>query len=748
MNSYLVYRASYYLMLTAASTAMCADPTDDRGGWFLPPLVAVAGFIAFFTVDRNPGWSLPRGLATLLGIGSLGLLYLEYSLDENQAIRCLGHWLISLQLIKYFLPKSIEDDWVLFMVGLMQVLIGSVINVGDQVGVWLFVWAVLAVWVLGQFFLQREARRFLAPDVKTRAPMQPLPRDPYTSLFDSAYFAATLRVLAMTLALGFFVFLLLPRQQGAARSRFGTPTVKHLTGFDEEVALGQLGEILENDTPVMTVEFSDGEKAPTAPPAEPLWRGVTLNNYDKGRWRRQALRSTMMRTFPSYHGRRKVLRQTIKLEPNDSQTLFGIRPFVAVEGNPRVPPQLNPPEGTAFRPEGRGSFDYEVISDPDPTVPQVGEVAPTEDRIKNVLLEVPDDVRPRLAAIAKPVLDKITGEGPDVVKRRAMALEAFLLDPSVFAYSLEMNVVDPSIDPVVDFLVNRKQGHCEYFASALALLLRTVDIPSRLVNGFKGGDWNDFTQSMTVRQKHAHSWVEAYLGRDAEGRPIWLSLDPTPGNEREKSIAQVGGISSNFRGFTDLFRYIWVFYILGYDSNRQARLYSPLKLMFQKIRDGYVIMWHWAAETFAGLFHFRNLQSLISIKGFIVSFLVLCLVAALTKGAIWLIKRLLVWWRGPIDDAAGATPGTHFYRRLAHLLAQYDLKRSPAETQNEFAHRAYRFLSGQGEGRREVAELPEKVVEAFYQVRFGHRDLPPETLAELERSLDRLEARLNEPAAG
>ncbi len=88
-----------------------------------------------------------------------------------------------------------------------------------------------------------------------------------------------------------------------------------------------------------------------------------------------------------------------------------------------------------------------------------------------------------------------------------------------------------------------------------------------------------------------------------------------------------------------------------------------------------------------------------------------------------------------------------FYRRLAHLLAEYDLKRSPAETQGEFAHRAFRFLNGRGEGGQEVAALPERVVQAFYQVRFGDRDLSPETLEDLERSLDLLEARLGEPAA-
>ena len=137
--------------------------------------------------------------------------------------------------------------------------------------------------------------------------------------------------------------------------------------------------------------------------------------------------------------------------------------------------------------------------------------------------------------------------------------------------------IDPSLDPVEDFLVNRKEGHCEYFASALALLLRSIDIPSRMVNGFKGGDWNELTQTMNVRQKHAHSWVEAYagLGRRIGSRSGSPSIR-LPSTERQESIAQVGGLAGNFRPLTDLIRHIWVFYIVGYDGDRQDRLlYTP-----------------------------------------------------------------------------------------------------------------------------------------------------------------------------
>ena len=226
-------------------------------------------------------------MVNILAVGTLGLLFLEFRSHDTQGIRCLGHWMIYLQLIKYFLPKTAEDDWFLFLLGLTQVLIGSVINQGDMVGAWLFVWAMLAVWVLGLFFLQREIRRFRM-DTEAGAASGQSAQDPYRGLFDVPFAGTTLRTLALTMVLGGLVFLLLPRQVGATRSWSSGTMARHLTGFDEEVKLGQLGEILENDSVVMSVEFTDENRTSLHLPGEPLFRGVTLSRYEKGgRWRRQ-----------------------------------------------------------------------------------------------------------------------------------------------------------------------------------------------------------------------------------------------------------------------------------------------------------------------------------------------------------------------------------------------------------------------------------------------------------------------------
>ncbi len=595
MNSYLVYRGSFYLMLVVASLALVGDSAEGQFAKLYTMAVAVCGIAAFFTVDLHRRWALPRPLANVAGCRDPGLVYLEYKVDETQMIQSLGHWLIYLQLVKYFLPKTAEDDWFLFLLGLMQVLIGSVINQSDQVGTWLFLWAMLAVWVLGQFFLQREAHRLLPARTDTAESYLASPLvDPYHGLFDVPYVLATIRVLATTLALGGLIFLVLPRRAGATRNQANAPMSRHLTGFDEEVQLGQLGEILENDSVVMTVEFTDEDDKTIRPADEPLWRGVTMLRYDKGRWHRQSKPTQSVVSFQDQRHRparsRKRIHQKIKLEPNDSATLFGIRPMLDASSAHKFAPHLSTNDGTLFRPDSRGGdYDYDVTSDPDPNAYQPHESPPgNSDRL---LRSVPAELLPRLREIAEPLVEMIKPEGRKGIEARARKLESYLRDSGQFSYTLEMDVMDRRLDPVEDFLVNRKKGHCEYFASALALLLRSVDIPSRMVNGFKGGDWNELTETMNVRQKHAHSWVEAFVGmgperiRPPSGSP-WTRRPPRNAIE---SIAHVGGLAGNFRPLTDVIRHIWVFYIVGFDGERQNRLlYAPMRTIIQEVRNQYV----------------------------------------------------------------------------------------------------------------------------------------------------------------
>ncbi len=752
MSFNYLYRISFYAMLVSASFVLSIDVLDNRSAIIYPFGVAVASLLAFFTVDRDPSLGISSLLADLLAVIVTALAIVEWRSDDTQLVLALGHWLIYFTVIYMFRRKTASGDEVMFRLGLFQVLVGTVLSQSDVTGAMLFLWAILTLWVLGLMNLQREAVR--AQEIVNVEKAVAGPKELYPGLLNPSFLFSTLRVTITTLALGGVIFLAMPRSLNMAKPEGKDVGGQHLTGFDEEIQLGQMGEILENDTVVMSVETFDEKGNKTMPPGEPLWRGVTMAHYEKGRWKRQ--RSLGNGTFPTASIRpatpRGFFRQQIKLEANDSKALFGIRPMVEVSVSRGVQPVVNTIDGTVYRDDPKpGTYDYEVRSFRDTEIPQPGEKPPGPD-VELRLKEMPDDLRARLQAIAEEVIARrVRPEDRSDLRKRAEALEWYLRDSGTFSYTLKLDSDDKTIDPVLDFLLNRKEGHCEYFASALAMLLRAVEIPSRVVNGFKGGDWNDLAMVMNVRQKHAHSWVEAYLGVEPgpERPPRWLTLDPTPGNERDASVARVGGFRSNFRQFSDFIRFIWLFYVVGYNSERQnALLYGPIRGLIREARAGFVIMGQWFQKTYSrglGLLHFPDAKSFFSLRGFLVTFIPLFMLVGMFRFSSWLWRKLWRWYRGPIEENSALSPGAAQYRRLAQLLGKLGLERPQSQTQYEFARNASALLSERGAQTQAVADVPGLVVDAFYSVRFGERDLPPGATETLESRLDALENTLNEP---
>ena len=132
-------------------------------------------------------------------------------------------------------------------------------------------------------------------------------------------------------------------------------------------------------------------------------------------------------------------------------------------------------------------------------------------------LQLPEKLDPRVGRLATAMI-----VNAQAVNRfdAAKAIESALQND--YGYSLQMKA--GGVDPLTDFLFNVKAGHCEYFSTAMAILLRTHGIAARVVNGFLPGEYNDAANAFTVRQSDAHSWVEVYF---PESR-AWVTFDPTP----------------------------------------------------------------------------------------------------------------------------------------------------------------------------------------------------------------------------
>jgi transglutaminase-like putative cysteine protease len=766
-----LYRASMYVMLTLATLVLSINATDyNRFAMLFPLGVALAGVAAFVTVDRHPKQGLARDLANFLALGSFLVAMAEYQGESTALPLALGHWLVYLQLVKMFLPKTIEDDWFLFLVGLVQVVIGVVLSQSTEVGGLLMLWALVSLWTLGLFHLQREARRSQPAEGVSVLP-PPHRENPYPGLFNFGFVLSGLLVALTTLALGGIVFLMIPRWGSASTTPTASRPARNLTGFSEEVELGRMGEILENDAVVMTIELLDGRDRRVRPDPDLLWRGVTMARYGLGRWSRQGGRTIAVERarFPVLDDE-QMLKQRIQLEPTQTNALFALRPIYGVRAR-GTDLLMNIRDGTVFRGDteaGAGGGEptpvttlrYEVLTSrtggpqPDEAYPTnhatsrqitrkllgpLNTLMPLPD-VDIELLEVPEDIAPRLGELALEVLGD-DREAPST--RRARKLESHFRDSGLYYYSLRMSQVDPIVDPVLDFLVNRREGHCEYFASALALILRTQGIPTRVVNGFKGGDYDNIFGALTVREKHAHSWVEALVGVDSEGRPEWITLDPTPALERQKVVEQVG-VPGQVRGVTDHFRNFWLFYVAGFDQERQQRLiYRPLRELAQESAKGFRLIFEALRRALAWLFHFERPYEFFSVRGFVVSVVVMLLAVAGFAVLRWLVGRVLRRLRGEVQGEDGLGSGLAAYHRMIRLLAEAGLERPESETPREFARRAASALAARAEEAAALSELPTAIVEAFYRVRFGHHALDPEMVRDLDARLDSLAARLH-----
>jgi hypothetical protein len=309
-------------------------------------------------------------------------------------------------------------------------------------------------------------------------------------------------------------------------------------------------------------------------------------------------------------------------------------------------------------------------------------------------------------------------------ERVAVALTKYLNSSRDYVYTLERPRIDKKIDPTEDFLVNVRAGHCERFASGLALMLRSQGVPARVVAGYRSSVLPG-SGTYDVRQRDRHAWVEALvppkgttaLGAaigapgcdywlDHHARPEWLALDPTTGNTWSPSptittsppnwfSSLLNSISGWFRGPT----INWTFNPVHFDGRAQAELFS------------------WIAA---------NLPYL--------------LVAVLVLGAVIYLDRFALQWLG-WTPAVGPTVEP-FYQRLLQLLAWHrGLEPEPAQTPREFGAAAAQALEARPKSRA-VAGLPGWIIELYYRVRFGGRPLADDERHAVEGRLEQLRAGL------
>jgi protein-glutamine gamma-glutamyltransferase len=627
---------------------------------------------------RNP--SMPLSWDSYFTFGYVVFYAADYLLLSRSFVTATVHLVLFSMVVKIFSVRRDRDYVYLTVLAFMEVLAACVLTIDTMFLVAFTVFAVLAVNTFVAFEIRRSWR---ASSGKLRTLDSPN-NDAYApGRFSRAISGITLTLIVGIVLIGSAIFFVLPRITAGYFNRFAS-TNRIESGFSDNVLLGQIGEIQLSNAVVMHVQiFGD-----TTGRHNLKWRGLTLSSFDGRQWFNPLPRSLAPAETPGcfdimpreepHQGfvcsptlarKEDSLRYRVLMEPIGTNVFFLAPDAQSLSGNYRS--ITIDSAGAVYNSDpNRAIGTYEATSEPFLPSPEKLRTSANfySADIALKYLQLPTRVDPRVSQLAS----QITASA-DNAYDKAAAMEHYL--QTNFGYTLQMPQVPPS-DPIANFLFERKAGHCEYFASAMAIMLRTIGIPSRIVNGFRGGEFNEVSGKYIIRARNAHSWVEAYFPGSG-----WVSFDPTPAGLSPSAVEH-----NRAEMYLDAMREFWREWIINYDFGHQTALSNMGRArttrMFDRLRQ-------WSRDEYLRLL----------LRGFKVHSKVIqapnrwiyALIGTLTLIALLLNLRRIVHAISDIrltrnPGAAPEAAASLWYRRMTRTLARRGWQKLPSQTPEEFTN--------------------------------------------------------------
>jgi hypothetical protein len=662
---------------------------------------------------EDPGWQ--RGWNVVL-LAFLGLQVVRGLVGEPLLPLAL-EMTAALQISRLANRRRAAEHQQIAILAFLHLCAATVLSTEIVYGALFLGFVVLIPWMLALTHLRSEIEGHFAPPT---AP--PTERDGTLArvLASKRLVGASFLVGTAALAIPLFVstallFAAFPRV-GLGFLAFGESIGTHVAGFGSDVTLGDVGILQDDPTVIMRITPPDAVAAALPEHLSVLLRGTSFDAYDGRRWSRTHTGGERLRRFGDQFAisrtasPRRDMGWAIVLEHIDQPVVFLPPHTVAVD----VPPHFS-----AGIDVGRELTLYPGLDlryeDPDAlglrytawTAPHARDPIDSlgEDDLRRYR-ELPPG-HESLARIAR-----TWTAGAETDRERAEQIAAHLAQPP-FVYSRRME--DPGDEPpLVYFLQTSHSGHCEYYASAMAILLREVGVPTRNVTGFLGAEYNPYGRYWSVRSGDAHAWIEAYL--PGEG---WVSFDPTPPSDWTPSAADA--LLADLRALTDAMRARWQEWIVGYDLRAQRDIARS------------VGRWLGGSGSSPGA---RTREAASSERPSLwrtvaVVFLLLLVALGIDRAYRALLRGRTKGRERPVD--ASAREIVALYRELEAQMARLGMPRAAHVTPVEHARA---WMDRGAEGADAVMTITRRYVEA----RFGGRRTSAGEMADLRAALKTLTA--------
>jgi protein-glutamine gamma-glutamyltransferase len=646
----------FLLLLMGFSTLALTGRLGVLSVLFVMLAFGVRGWLLYH--DRN--FIVPERLTSLLTIGYVGIYAADFFLFSHSFVSATIHLVLFSVVAKMFSVHRERDYVYLAILAFMMVLASAVLTVGTSFFIEFGAFALLAV----STGISLEMRRSLR---NSSATLSPIAEKQFASKLRR--FSGGIVVGLLTLATAIFVTL--PRLNGGYVNLLA-PQSTISTGFSDQVRLGEIGRIQQSDAVVMHVTF-EGQ-----PPADMRFRGVALTSFNGTEWSAPGHRIDDLRPLSqdlprlrdaSAPTRIPEERYSVVMQPSTAGVFFLLPEATALAGNYRqfgvdqngsIYDEDREREITKYTAEFRPMPRSELMRAPD------GLPYPPELTIQNLGLPAVD---PRVRELAREIT-KDTNTNAE----KAIAIERYLRTHYGYTLQLLNRRVE---DPLAYFLFTRKQGHCEYFASSMAIMLRTLGIPARIVNGFRGGEYNYINGTYIVRAKNAHSWVEAYFPGYG-----WATFDPTPAAGTPANTAL-----NRLSLWLDAASEFWHEWVINYDYNHQRELNERVVTGSRRT----AVDWkRWTQRKYHSLLHRvqKWQSSALHAPGAWTMRIALLLVGVI---AIVNLRQIVGWIRTLLivrrPDAAPQKAASVWYGRVLRLLEKRGYKKPVGQTPSEFASR-------------------------------------------------------------
>ncbi len=534
------------------------------------------------------GWQGRPALRHFATLAPLTLLFVQGArlLAGRSPLDVAVEFAALLQIVRLATRRGAAHDQQIIVLSLLHFVAGTVLGGGLTYGICFLGFLVVAPGALVLSHLRREVEGNYRQGARDRTGLPvDVPRILRSRrVVGRGFLAATCLLSVPILLFTTTLFILFPRV-GLSLLLLNHPHSGRMIGFSEHVDLGDVGVLRDDPTIALRFEVKDLPDPPTRLTLR--LRGTAFDGYDGRAWQRtqRDLRPAEhgldgQDVYPIFRGPEERRDRIISfdLEPIDPPVIFLPPRAVALRVRPQNQILLGEPlavqRGAEDELRYSGSdarglrYDVYVAGDGEALVEAMAPL----DRAR--YLALPGDLPPRVIELAHRWTD-----GLSTNEAKAHAIEEHLRHD--YGYDLK-SPSQGAPQPVDHFLFESRRGHCEFFSTAMALLLRAVAIPSRNVTGFVGGTWNRWGHYYAVREGDAHSWVEAYI--DHPTRPGWQTFDPTPASGAQP-LEPRDGAYYLMRDFVEALSQRWNTYVVGYDLRKQVRLFDELSRGYERFRS-------------------------------------------------------------------------------------------------------------------------------------------------------------------